>query len=446
MELKRVRLLLQELQALTGTFIASGLVSLNDGGFVILTSMNFTGDTEYDIPVVARYNSDCTPKWTRRVGGKTVPMAWLNEWKQPAWYRSPRLDGDLAYSPVSRVFAAFFRTSYYGEWQGHGGDMVVYIDDSEDSGLIMTHYGTKRNGTDIVTEPTSKTDNNYSLVQRCSHEYGLAIAPSDKSPFPAVCTDDEGIIKLVTDMWLGGGNETRVGKTTLPEAFAGEAFGGVQGSYSVLGRSDNDAYLMAWVSRPTMPVDWKHPEICNTPPDECVTGWCGSKFRQCDDEAKSRNVQVIRLDNKAMTGNKGADDAQHVPNDPISITPFRENIDCSNARIATFDRKEALLTWEEEEVEGCTILSGCKSRKYLGTSFVKLDASGKPLEQAFTSTDVFVSGDMIQVWNQICWPYVHMDWNTTREELEKYPKEHEPRSGADFLTVRKLSFACITDM
>jgi hypothetical protein len=155
---------------------------------------------------------------------------------------------------------------------------------------------------------------------------------------------------------------------------------------------------------------------------------------------------VIRLDNKVIIGRTGPNNIQQVPNDPISITQYRENIDCSNARIATFDRRVALLTWEEEEVEDCRILSGCKSRKYIGTSFLKLDEMGKPLEQAYKSIDVFVSGDIIQVWNHICWPYVNMVWNTSKGELAKYPKEHEPRSGGDFLTVKKLSFACITDM
>ncbi|KAF2682795.1 hypothetical protein K458DRAFT_488527 [Lentithecium fluviatile CBS 122367] len=428
---------------------ASGLVSLNDGGFAALTSMNFTGDTEYDIPVVVRYDQDCKSIWTRPVGGKTVPMAWLDDWKQPAYYRAPRLDGDLKYSPGNRTFAAFFRTSYYGEWQGHGGDMIVYIDDNDDKGQIMVNYGTKHKGTETVTEPISKRDNNYSLVQRCPHEYGLAIAPANEAPFPAVCTDDEGSIRLVTDLWLGGGNETRIGQQTPSEAFAGEAFGGVQGSYSVMDRIGDDAYLMAWVSRPTIPWDEKQIDNCVPIPGKCTTGWCGNKFKQCDDEAKSRSVQVIRLDNKVIVGDKILGDIRRVPKDPVTITPFRQNVDCSNARIGTFNREIALLTWEEDEVEECKILSGCKSRKYTGTVFQKLDENGNKVEESLKSTDVFVSGDIIQIWDQICWPYVHMDWNTTKEELVKYPTEHthehDDKAGP-FPTVNKLSFACVVGM
>jgi len=407
--------------------------------------MNFTttDPTEYDIPVVARYDRDCKPIWTRPVGGKSVPMAFFDNWTQPAWFRSPRLDGDLVYSPENRTYAAIFRTSYYGELITHGGDIVVYIDDNEDKGQVMVHYGTKHHDQETVTEPISKKENVYSLVQRCAHEYGSAIAPSSGFPFPAVCTNDDGAIFLVTDSWLGSGNDTMIGGNTPMEAFAGEAFGGVHGSYSALASAGGDAYLMAYVSRPTVP-DWKKVDNCNSPANTCITGWCGLSFHQCDDEAKSRNVQVLRLDNKIVEGTHLENNTYKYEKSPISITSYRENVDCSNARIATIDKNVALLTWEEEEVEGCKILSGCKSRKYTGTLFQKLDVQGNPLEEAFRSTDVFVSGDVIQVWDQICWPYVHMDWNTSWAELQKYPMEHEARSGQPFFTTRKLSFACMS--
>jgi hypothetical protein len=407
--------------------------------------MNFnnTDPTEYDIPVVARYNQYCSPVWIRSVGGKTVPMAFFDTWDQPAWFRSPRLDGDLVYSPENRTYAAIFRTSYYGQLITHGGDMIVYIDDSEDKGQVMVHYGTKHKGQETVTEPTSRTENIYSLVQRCAHEYGSAIAPSTGFPFPAVCTNDHGAIFLVTDTWLGGGHEMMIGRNTPPEAFAGEAFGGVHGSYSALAPVGGDAYLLAYVSRPTVP-DWKIMDNCNLPPNTCATSWCGGTFQQCNDEAKSRNVQVLRLDNKVVTGKHLEDNTYQYEQTPIRITQYRENVDCSNARIATLDKDVALLTWEEEEVEDCRILSGCKYRKYTGTSFQKLDAQGNPQGKAFKSTDVFVSGDIIQIWDQICWPYVHMNWNTSWAELKKYPMEHEPRSGESFFTTRKLSFACMS--
>jgi hypothetical protein len=417
--------------------------------------MDFTASRndpeEHDIPVVARYSKDCKPVWTRPVGGKTVPMAWFNSWPQPAWFRAPRLDGDLKHSEGNRTYAAFFRTEYYGYLAGHGGDIVVYIDDSEDKGQIMTQYGTQHNNTEIVTEPLSKKQNLYSIVERCPHNFGLALAPADVWPFPAICTNDHGAIYLMTDRWLGGGHDMAIGEYTQPEQFAGEAFGGVHGSYSALARASGESYLVTYVSRPTIPHS-NITDMCASQqkdPNACGgTGFCDETFRQCNDDAKPRNVHVMQLDNKIVKGynltNPPDDDWWEYGKPSIRITPSRGDVDCSNARIATFDRDTALLTWEEEEVSQCQINTGCKvPRKYTGTSFQKLDGQGNPLETAFKSTDVFVSGDIIRVSDEMCWPYVNTIWNTSWDELRKYPMEHDPRSGEPFFTTRKLSFACM---
>ncbi|KAF1954754.1 hypothetical protein CC80DRAFT_566720 [Byssothecium circinans] len=132
---------------------------------------------------------------------------------------------------------------------------------------------------------------------------------------------------------------------------------------------------------------------------------------------------------------------------PNDITPSKSDIDCFNAHVASFNDRKALITWEESKVSGCDAF-GCKST-YAGTNFQMVDSSAAKQGDAFTSEDVFVSGDIVKVGSKLCWPYVNMKWDSSKEATEKYgpfpedPWHKIPETPA--IAASKMSFAFLAE-
>ncbi|KAJ4291986.1 hypothetical protein N0V90_009885 [Kalmusia sp. IMI 367209] len=353
----------------SGAMEASGLVAHNDG-FALLTHLNMTqdGPEEYWIPTVLRYKNG-KQAWSTPVGGKTVTFNMFPDTKFRA--NKGSLDGDLKFGE-NGTYAAFFRAEYYGgSVAGHGGDSIVYLDDK----------GLRING-------------KYSQTQHCGHNFGIALSTSKNIPFAAVCTSDDGNISIASS---SKDEMPTIGEQHPEEMFAAEAFGGTRGSYSgMVHMGTGESYLLAWVARPAGGSDHL-----------------------------TRIVRVAQLSAKDTVG-RG----------PKDVTQHQDKVDCINAHIATIDDTHALVSWEENDVSDCDGNDfngyGCGKSRYTGTKFQIVDASGSNQGSSFSSSDVFVSGDIAKVGSKLCWPYVNMKWSSSSDDTIKGTGN----------TVKKLSFAC----
>ena len=312
--------------------------------------------------------------WSTPVGGKSVTFNMFPDTKFRA--NKGSLDGDLKFGG-NGTYAAFFRAEYYGgSAAGHGGDSIVYLDDEG-----------------------SRIDGKYSQTQHCGHNFGIALSTSDEIPFAAVCTADDGNISIASSK---ADNMPTIGKTHPEEMFAAEAFGGTRASYSDMVRMGSaENYLLAWVSRPGGGSDHD-----------------------------TRIVRVAQMSAKDTVGQG--------PND---VTQHDDKIDRVNARIAAIDDSRALLTWEENDISTCGSDFngyGCGKSNYTGTKFQIVNASGSNQGSVFSSTDVFVSGDIAKVGSNLCWPYVNMKWNSGTDDSWAFGGTDKAAAS----TVKKLSFAC----
>jgi len=333
---------------------ASGLVAQNDG-FALLTHLNTTDPDpeEYFTPTLLRYRN-ASLAWSTPLGGKTVTFQMFPDTKFRA--NKGSLDGDLAYGE-NGTYAAFFRAEYYGGTAaGHGGDSIVYVDDSG-----------------------ARIEGPYSQTQHCGHNFGLALSTSKDIPFPAICTSDSGDVSIASSL---EGEMPAVGPKRVGEMFAAEAFGGTRGSYSGMARMGmKEEYTLVWVARPEGAAD----------------------------DHVTRHVEVAHL------GSKDSVDAG-----PLLVTELREGVDCFNAHVAGIDVVSVLVTWEENDISACKDFGGygCEESKYTGTQFQFVDTSSGE-SSAFASTDVFVSGDIAKVGSKLCWPYVNFQWSSSKSVVDE---------------------------
>jgi hypothetical protein len=107
---------------------------------------------------------------------------------------TPDANGDLVYSSVSGLYAAYFvvtgktvrdlccdptltrSSAYTGDAAGHFGDSIQYVDDT---GALQTISSSSTFG--------------------CSHNTGIGLEAADTPPFASVCAEDHGAIWLNTD-------------------------------------------------------------------------------------------------------------------------------------------------------------------------------------------------------------------------------------------------------
>ncbi|KAF9693565.1 hypothetical protein EKO04_008257 [Ascochyta lentis] len=379
----------------TGGKEAGGLVAHNDG-FALLTNEAMPSGTSNappeSTPVAVLY---------RYTSGKETFKTWLGG---PAvdgdmgMLASPDMNGDLAYSEASGMYGAYFVvTAYSGSGQGHFGDAIQYVND---------------NGTLEQIQGASSS-------WGCSHNTGIAFEGADSVPFPSLCSEDQGAIWLNTGGTGMDKSGVKVSNENVTNGAGNEAMGGMSGSYSGLARfQDSDSYIFSWVSRGAK--------------DLTTNDWMGAGYTHSINRTVNRNVAIATMSDKKTLVGKQATSELVADGDSQVNWITTGSADCSNAHVATFDKSNALVTWEEIAEPTCDYIAmGCRGA-YTG-SYFQLVADGKKVGEPVKATDVYVAGDMVTMADgRICWPYVDMKWTLDG-----------PVQNA--ASVKEISFACMTN-
>ncbi|QDS69796.1 hypothetical protein FKW77_010407 [Venturia effusa] len=375
---------------------AGGLVAHNDG-FALLTNEALPSGTSNapagstPVPVIYRYTGSAQT-WKTFVAGPSVTSAM-------GLLASPDMNGDLVYSETAKMYGAYFVvTAYSGSASGHFGDAIQYV---SDAGKLQTITGA-------------------SSTWGCSHNTGILFEAADAAPFASVCAEDQG------DIWLNTKTQSmsgvKVSNENTTNGASGEPFGGMSGSYSGLARFQGaDSYIMAWVS--------------NGAVDLTANTWMGDGYTSCSRRNKNRNVAIATFSDKnTLVGEQASSVVGAADGDSQINWLTTGTSDMSNARIATFDKSSALVSWEEASSPNCDsfIAMGCYGT-YAGTSFQVVDSTGAKSGAVLTTKDVQVAGDMVTMSDgRICWPYVSMTWSLAQMATTS-------------ATTKAISFACISN-
>jgi hypothetical protein len=240
----------------------------------------------------------------------------------------------------------------------------------------------------------------------------------DEAPFASICAEDQGAIWLNTQTQYMSG--IKISNENTTNGASGEPMGGMSGSYSSLARlPGKDSYIFAWVSRGAV--------------DLTQNEWLGGDYTSCSPRKPNRNVAVAYFKNKETKWTKQASSVVGAADGDSQIHWITTgSADHSNAHVATFNRHNALVTWEEIADPVCDefVAMGCKGT-FTG-SYFQLLTGGKKVGSPVKSTDAYVAGDMVTMSsNKICWPYVSMDWTLDGPVTQT-------------TTTKKMSFACMT--
>ncbi|XRM43728.1 hypothetical protein ABZX51_006885 [Aspergillus tubingensis] len=377
---------------------AGGLVAHNDG-FALLTNEAMPSGTtnappsDTPVPVLHRYTNG-KETWKTWLGG---PGAHSSD----GLSASPDLNGDLVYSESAGLYGAYFVvTDYSGDASGHYGDSIEYV---ADNGTLVTIAGA-------------------SSSWGCSHNTGIAFEAADEPPYASICAEDQGAIWLNTKTQGMTNDGVKISNENTTNGASGEAMGGMGGSYSGLARfADSTRYIFTWVSRGAV--------------DVTENTWMGDGYTHVSNRTNPRNVALALFTDKYTKVGKQATSTVGDEDGDSQVTWVTSGSnDCSNAHVATFGNSSALITWEEISDPLCEYIAmGCRGQ-FAGTYFQQVDSDGNKVGDAFKSTDVYVSGDMVTMSDgRICWPYVNMDWDLSEvvwsADSSKYTK--------------KMSFACI---
>ncbi|KAE9965563.1 hypothetical protein EG328_009570 [Venturia inaequalis] len=381
---------------ITGGKEAGGLVAHNDG-FALLTNEALPSGTSNapagstPVPVIYRYTGGAQT-WKTFVAGPSVAgtMGLL---------ASPDMNGDLVYSEAAKLYGAYFvATAYSGDANGHFGDAIQYV---SDAGELQKIDGA-------------------SSTWGCSHNTGILFEAADAAPFASVCAEDQG------DIWLNTATQSmsgvKVSNENTTNGASGEPFGGMSGSYSGLARFQGaSSYIMAWVS--------------NGAVDLTANTWLGDGNTACSRRNKNRNVAIATFSDKnTLVGEQATSVVGAADGDKQINWITTGTSDMSNARIATFDKSSALVSWEEASSPNCDsfVAMGCYGT-YAGTSFQVVDSTGAKSGTVLTTKDVQVAGDMVTMSDgRICWPYVSMSWSLAQMATTS-------------ATTKAISFACISN-
>ncbi|OJZ80522.1 hypothetical protein ASPFODRAFT_38223 [Aspergillus luchuensis CBS 106.47] len=377
---------------------AGGLVAHNDG-FALLTNEAMPSGTtnappsDTPVPVLHRYTNG-KQTWKTWLGGPGVHSS-------DGLSASPDLNGDLVYSESAGLYGAYFVvTDYSGDASGHYGDSIEYV---ADNGTLVTISGA-------------------SSSWGCSHNTGIAFEAADEPPYASICAEDQGAIWLNTKTQGMTNDGVKISNENTTNGASGEAMGGMGGSYSGLARfADSTRYIFTWVSRGAV--------------DVTENTWMGDGYTHVSNRTNPRNVALALFSDKYTKVGKQATSTVGAEDGDSQVTWVTSGSnDCSNAHVATFGNSSALITWEEISDPLCEYIAmGCRGQ-FAGTYFQEVDSDGNKVGDAFKSTDVYVSGDMVTMSDgRICWPYVNMDWDLSEvvwsADSSKYTK--------------KMSFACI---
>ncbi|KAF2710594.1 hypothetical protein K504DRAFT_476525 [Pleomassaria siparia CBS 279.74] len=371
---------------------AGGLVAHNDG-FALLTNEALPSGTanapagSTPVPVMYRFTSG-QQTWKTFLAGPGINADF-------GLAATPDINGDLAYSEAAGMYGAYFViTAYTGEAAGHFGDSIQYVNKE---GKLQTIEGA-------------------SSSWGCSHNTGIAFEAADSVPFASICAEDQGAIWLNTKTQSMNG--VKISNENVTNGASNEAMGGMSGSYSGLARFiDSSAYIFTWVSRGAK--------------DLTVNDWLGAPFTHAVNRTNNRNVAIAQFSDKnTLVGSEASATIGAADGDSQVNWITTGTADCSNAHVATFDKTNALVTWEEIANPTCDFISmGCKGA-YTGSYFQLVNA-GVKVGSPIKSTDTYVAGDMVTMSDgRICWPYVDMNW-TLDGPVES------PAS------VTKISFACV---
>lgn len=345
------------------------------------------------VPVLYRY-TDGKQTWKTWLGGPGVHAS-------DGLSASPDLNGDLVYSETEELYGAYFVvTDYSGDASGHFGDSIQYV--------------TKAGELDTITGASSSWG--------CSHNTGIAFEAADQAPFASICAEDQGAIWLNTKGQGMMNDGVKISNENTTNGASGEPMGGMSGSYSALARfADTTKYIFAWVSRGAIDV------IENT--------WMGDGYTHVNNRTNGRNVAIsLFTDKYTKVGAQATSVVGTEDGDSQVNWVTKGSNDCSNAHAATFGSSSALVTWEEISNPTCDFIAmGCRGQ-FAGTYFQEVSSDGSTVGDAFTSTDVYVAGDMVTMSDgRICWPYVSMEWDLSQAV-----------GYGTAATYKKMSFACMS--
>ena len=315
---------------------------------------------------------------------------------------SPDMNGDLVFSEKAGLYGAYFVVTDYEGWaEGHFGDSIQYVDTT---GKLQTISGA-------------------SSAWGCSHNTGIAFEAADAAPFASICAEDHGSIWLNTKT-LGMSNDgVKISGENVTNGASGEPMGGMSGSYSSLASfPDTTKYIFAWRTRG-----------CK---DLTADSWMGNGYTQCSQRTSNGNVAIAVLSDKfTMVGEQAISTVGAADGDSqLNLLTTGTTDDRSNVHAATFSSTNALVTWEEISSPRCTdIAFGC-SGTFSGSYFQLVDSTGKKVGEPVSSTDTYVAGDIVNIGNKLCWPYVNAAWSLS--SAVGY--------GSSGPSASKISFACIS--
>ncbi|KAG8699082.1 hypothetical protein FRC09_006846 [Ceratobasidium sp. 395] len=374
---------------------AGGLVAHNDG-FALLTTLPVPAGTpaastppnSYPIVTLIRYKNG-SQAWSTALNGPGVhPSFGLTA--------TPDINGDLAYSPESGMYGAYFVvTAYTGSASGHFGDSVQYVNDA---GVLQNIP--------------------QSSAWGCSHNTGIAFEAAAAPPFASVCAEDHGAIWLNTDTRSMNGI-----KIANENATNGVSVGGMSGSYSNLAALADGRYIFAWQSRGAV----------NLTPD----AWMGNGFTQASPRWLNHNVAIASLNAKnKLAGPQAISTVGAASGDDQVIWITKDSgIDHQNVRVASAGSGQlAVVTWEQITSPKCQPVPLSCSGTFAGTYAQLVDATGTgsavgaPIN---LGVNVTVSGDIATIGTNVCWPFVKQTWDLSK------PKSTGP-------AVTKMSFACLS--
>ncbi|KAJ5726225.1 uncharacterized protein N7483_007582 [Penicillium malachiteum] len=378
---------------------AGGLVAHNDGFAVLVNEAMPSGTTNAppsDTPVAVLYRyTDGDQTWKTWLGGPGVHAS-------DGLSASPDMNGDLVYSESEELYGAYFVvTDYTGDASGHYGDSIQYV--------------TKAGELDTITGASSSWG--------CSHNTGIAFEDADQAPFASICAEDQGAIWLNTEGQGMMNDGVKISNENTTNGGSGEPMGGMSGSYSALARfADTTKYIFAWVSRGAI--------------DVTENTWMGDGYTHVNNRTNGRNVAIsLFTDKYTKVGDQATSVVGTEDGDSQVNWVTQGSNDCSNAHAATFGNSSALITWEEIANPICDYIAmGCRGQ-FAGTFFQEVGSDGSKVGDAFTSTDVYIAGDMITMSDgRICWPYVSMEWDLS--QAVGYDSTST--------TTKKMSFACMS--
>ncbi|KAG8739137.1 hypothetical protein FRC10_006107 [Ceratobasidium sp. 414] len=360
---------------------AGGLVAHNDG-FALLTTLPVPSDTpatstppdSHPIATLIRYKNG-SQAWSAALNGPGVHADF-------GLTATPDINGDLAYSPESGMYGAYFVvTAYTGAASGHFGDSVQYVNDA---GVLQNI--------------------SQSSAWGCSHNTGIAFEAASAPPFASVCAEDHGAIWLNTD--TRSMNGIKIANENATNGVSGEPMGGMSGSYSNLAALDSGRYIFAWQSRGAV----------NLTPDS----WMGDGYTQASPRWLNHNVAIATMNSKNQLAGPQAISTVGAASGDDQVTWITKDsgIDHQNVRVATAGNGQlAVVIWEQITSPNCQPVPLSCSGTFAGTYAQLVDATGtgSAVGTAINlGTDVTVSGDIATIGTSVCWPFVKQTWDLSK--------------------------------